>query len=78
MNRFENPERIKELNPAKTLKRIGLKNGDIICDIGAGSGIFYIPAAKLTSNLVYSLEINDEMLKIIDEKARKEGLSTLK
>jgi len=62
--KFENPVRIKELKPIETLIRIGLKENHVVCDIGAGSGIFTIPASMITKNKVYALEINDAMLSI--------------
>jgi ubiquinone/menaquinone biosynthesis C-methylase UbiE len=52
------------------LKKIGLRDNYTVCDIGAGSGIFTLPAAKITKNKVYALEINDEMLSIIGDKAK--------
>lgn len=67
--KFENPVRLLELSPSQTLLRIGLQNGQIVCDIGAGSGIFTIPAATLTENTVFALEINDELIPVIREKA---------
>ncbi len=68
-NKLENPARLAELNPKETLRRIGLGEKDIICDVGAGSGIFTIPAAGITTNTVYALEINDEFLAVIKDKA---------
>jgi len=76
-NKLENPERLAELSPKETLKRIGLGEQDLICDIGAGSGIFTIPAAKITKNTVFALEINDEFLDVIKEKARNENLTNI-
>ncbi|MPL97776.1 Ubiquinone/menaquinone biosynthesis C-methyltransferase UbiE [bioreactor metagenome] len=75
--KFENPIRMKELNPEETLKRIGLHDGSTLCDIGAGSGIFTILAAVLTKSKVYALEISDEMLSIIEEKARNGNLTNI-
>jgi len=77
LNKLENPVRIAELSPEKTLKRIGLDEKDVVVDIGAGSGIFTISAAKMTVNSVYAFDINSEFLEIIDEKARKEGLDNV-
>lgn len=74
--KLENPTRVSELDPNKTLERIGIGPNDTICDIGAGSGIFTIPAAYLTQR-VYALETDDEMLEIISEKAKKEGLTNI-
>lgn len=77
-SKLENPARLAELSPKKTLRKIGLREGDVFCDIGAGSGIFTIAGAQLTSNQVFALEINEEFLKIIGEKARKENLINIK
>lgn len=76
--KFENPARLQELNPTETLLRIGLQNGQVICDIGAGSGIFTIPAASITDNTVFALEINDELITVIAEKASREGLTNVR
>jgi Methylase involved in ubiquinone/menaquinone biosynthesis len=76
-SKLENTARLAELNPHETLKRIGLKRGDAVCDIGAGSGIFTIAAAKLTDNTVYALDINEELLQVIREKANNEKLGNV-
>ena len=75
--KLENPARLAELNPEYTLKRIGLKDGDVLCDIGAGSGIFTIPAAGTTRGAVYAVELRADMLDIIAEKARTAGLGNV-
>ena len=75
--KLENPVRLEELKPIETLRRIGLQENHVLCDIGAGSGIFTIPAAKITKNKVYALEINDEMLSVIGEKAKIEGAANI-
>jgi ubiquinone/menaquinone biosynthesis C-methylase UbiE len=75
--KLENPVRIAELDPAGTLRRIGIGDHDTLCDIGAGSGIFTIPAAQMTDGDVHALEIDDEMLEVIREKAKKEGLKNI-
>lgn len=76
--RLERPERLAELNPGKTLEKIGVGKNDVICDLGAGTGIFTIPAAQMTDNTVYALDINDEFLGIIEEKAKQAGLPNIK
>ncbi len=75
--KLENPVRLAELAPLETLKRIGLGNEQVVCDIGAGSGVFTIPAANITTNKVFALDINEEMLSIIAEKASKERLENI-
>jgi ubiquinone/menaquinone biosynthesis C-methylase UbiE len=77
-SKFENPERLIELNPEGTLKKIGIRENDVVVDIGAGSGVFAIPAAKITNNFVYALEINEKFLEIINVKAKNEKLTNIK
>lgn len=75
--KFESSARLSELKPAETLKRIGLMDSHILCDIGAGSGIFTLPGAKMTQNTVYALEESEEMLSIIRDKIRNENISNI-
>ena len=75
--KLENPTRMEELKPEDTLRRIGLQGNHVLSDIGAGSGIFAIPAAKITSNTVYALDINVEMLSLINDKAKQEGITNM-
>jgi ubiquinone/menaquinone biosynthesis C-methylase UbiE len=76
--KFENPVRLAELSPGETLKRVGLEEGMVLCDIGAGSGVFTLPAAQLTKKTVYALDVNDGALATIREKASTLGLENVK
>jgi ubiquinone/menaquinone biosynthesis C-methylase UbiE len=76
--KFENPIRLEELRPEETLRKVGLQKDHVLCDIGAGSGIFTVPAAKITKQIVYALEINEEMLSIIGDKAKTEGIENIR
>jgi ubiquinone/menaquinone biosynthesis C-methylase UbiE len=75
--RLENPTRLAELAPQETLMKIGLSENHVVCDIGAGTGVFTIPAAKMTKNKVYALDINEDMLDFIAEKADSEELGNV-
>ncbi len=75
--KLENPDRVEELSPEITLRTIGLRADDVFCDIGAGSGLFALQAAKMTSGNVYALEIDEDMLALIRKRADMQGLHHL-
>ena len=75
--KLENPWRLAELRPEWALKQIGLKPNQVLCDIGAGSGIFTLAAARITSGMVYALDIQQDMLNYIDQKAKAENLTNI-
>lgn len=75
--KLENPARVAELSPADTLTRAGISDGDAVCDIGAGSGLFATAAAGLTHAAVYAVDTDADILARLAEKARAEGLSNL-
>lgn len=71
LHKLDNPERREKLPPESVLQAFGLKAGDIVADIGCGSGYFSLPAARLVgdSGLVLAMDILPEMLEIVREKA---------
>jgi len=75
--KLENPRRVAELAPAATLARLGLRDGQTLCDIGAGSGLFSLAAARITSGAVWAADIDAELLAELDTRARAEGLANL-
>lgn len=76
-HKFENPARLHELKPIETLQLIGLRDDQTVCDIGAGSGIFTFPAARITKKSVYAVELKPELLETIGEKAKAEGFKNI-
>ena len=77
IEKLENPVRLEELAPENTLKRIGLEPGMTFADIGAGTGIFAIPAAKMTREKVFALEISEEMIQLLNQRKEEAGLDNL-
>ncbi|MCK8823640.1 class I SAM-dependent methyltransferase [Fuchsiella alkaliacetigena] len=73
-------ERQEILPPKETLKKLGLKKGATVADIGAGIGYFSLPAAQIVGSegLVYALDTSEEMLGALEEIVKEEGLANLK
>lgn len=75
---FESTARVEELSPVNTLKRIGFKEDMVLCDIGAGTGVFTFPAAEMSHNIIYSLEKSDEMIVILNERIIEREIRNIK
>jgi SAM-dependent methyltransferase len=73
---FEDPARPEKLQVERVLDVLGVREGARVADIGAGSGWFTVRAARRAgaSGLVYAVEINQDYLKHIEERARRENL----
>jgi SAM-dependent methyltransferase len=76
---LERPEREKEEHASKLLPSLKLKPGDVVADIGAGSGYYTFRLAKLVGpkGKVYAVDIQPEMLSIIRGKMKAKGLKNI-
>lgn len=72
---LERPEREKEEHASKLLPSLKIKPGDVVADIGAGSGFYTLKLADIVGpkGKVYAVDIQPEMLNIIRKRvaARK-------
>jgi SAM-dependent methyltransferase len=76
---FEDPKREEKLQINRVMDVLKIKEGSAVADIGAGSGWFTVRAARRVgaSGAVYAVDINQDYLKYIAERAKKEGLSNV-
>jgi len=60
-------------------EQLMLKPGMVACDMGSGNGYHTIPMAKAVApnGKVFASEIQQEMLTMLDERARKEGVNNI-
>ncbi|MDD9974856.1 MAG: class I SAM-dependent methyltransferase [Candidatus Poribacteria bacterium] len=77
---LERPEREREEMPNRLVELLKLKEGDVVADIGIGTG--YI-ARKISpkigeTGIIYGVEIQQEMLDILAEKMAEEGITNIK
>jgi ubiquinone/menaquinone biosynthesis C-methylase UbiE len=77
---LETPQRIQSLKIDETLSKLRLKPGDVVADIGAGSGIFEAPLAQAVSpkGTVYAVDIEKGLIDHINQRATEMKLTNVK
>lgn len=76
---LDRSERESEENPEGALDAIGIKQGMVVADIGAGTGYFSLRIAKRVgaSGKVYAEDIQPEMLRRLKQNATDQKLSNI-
>ena len=78
LKRMDNPDR--DLKVDEVIARLKLKPGDVVADIGSGSGSFSIPMARALApnGILYAVDIDRAMLDHVSERAKKEGVTNIR
>jgi ubiquinone/menaquinone biosynthesis C-methylase UbiE len=76
---LEDPGRNAWQKPEEVMARLGLKPGETVADIGAGSGYFTVRLARAVgpSGRVYAVDIDQRMLEYIQQRAKKDHLENI-
>ena len=79
IERLDRPDRTARLEIERVVSALKLKNGDVVADIGAGSGLFSRPLARAVapSGKIYASDIDPELLDYIAERARQERIANI-
>jgi ubiquinone/menaquinone biosynthesis C-methylase UbiE len=69
-HRLEAPERLHWLPPEEIVAAVGVRPGDAVADIGAGTGYFALPLAQAAGagGIVHAVDAQQEMLDLLKEK----------
>ena len=73
---LERPGRDEEQRPDEILRTMKLRNGDMVADLGAGTGYFTrrLARAVAPSGRVYAVDIQPEMLSLLKDNMEKAGV----
>ena len=76
---MERPGRLEKLKTDEVMARLELKPGDLVADVGAGSGVFSWPLARAVGpgGAVYAVEVDPGFLDFVREGAQKRGLGNV-
>lgn len=79
IKRLDSEERAKRLQVPKVIETLNLSAGQLVADIGAGSGLFARPLAKAVGEKgkVFAVDIEPAMLKHIEKTAQEQKLGNL-
>jgi len=60
-------------------RRVGLKPGHVVVDVGAGTGYYSFPAAELVGpeGRVYAVDISSELVELVRERSSRRRLSNV-
>jgi len=75
---FDDPARDAWQMPDRVVAALGLKRGDSVADLGAGTGYFTVRLAKSPAALkVYGADIEPAMVEYLRHRAMREGLKNI-
>ena len=75
---LERSERQQEENTALAINKMNLFDKEVVADIGAGSGYYTFKiASKVPTGKVYAVEIQDEMIKLLQDHKQKENTTNV-
>lgn len=75
---LEEPDRVARLQVPRVVQALGLRSGMSVADVGAGSGLFARPmATAVAPGLVYAVDVDAELLKILASRAKAAGVTTV-
>jgi predicted methyltransferase len=76
---LERADRDDEQRPDEVIRTMGLEDGDVVADLGCGTGYFARRMAKAVApgGRVYAVDIQPQMLRLLRSRVAEEGLTNV-
>jgi protein-L-isoaspartate O-methyltransferase len=76
---LERPERESEEQPSKAIKALGIRPGQVVADVGAGSGYYTVRLAKHVGRTgrVYASDLQPEMIVHLQRRLERERIENV-
>jgi ubiquinone/menaquinone biosynthesis C-methylase UbiE len=79
LSRLEDPERAAWQKPDEVIRALGLREGAVACDLGAGPGVFVPGLARAVGprGRVHAIDVEPRMIDLLRARIREAGLSNV-
>jgi ubiquinone/menaquinone biosynthesis C-methylase UbiE len=76
---LESPNRLQGLKIPEVIAALKLTRGQLVADVGAGTGVFTLPLARAVrpGGTVYAVEVDEKLLEHITETATEQGVANV-
>ncbi len=77
---MESANRVRKLQVERVVQALDVKPGEVVADLGAGSGLFTRPLARKVGpdGLVYAIDIDRALLDHVEETAHEQNLPNIR
>jgi ubiquinone/menaquinone biosynthesis C-methylase UbiE len=79
LERLLDPERETWQKPDEVVAALGLRPGSLVCDVGAGPGVFALRMARVVGpgGRVHALDVDPRMIALLRARAAEAGLANV-
>jgi ubiquinone/menaquinone biosynthesis C-methylase UbiE len=76
---LERPERVAAMKIPEVLAKLDLKSGDVVADLGAGTGLFAWPLGKAVApGMVYAVEVDKDFVAVMQDRLKQQALPNVR
>ena len=76
---LEGPERLAGLKIPEVIGKLELKPGQLVADLGAGTGVFAWPIARAVApGTVYAVEVDKDFVALMEDRLEKQALTNVR
>lgn len=79
LGKLEDPEREAWQKPDRVVEALGLRVGDVACDVGAGPGYMALRMARAVgpTGAVYAIDVDPRMIETIGQRIQETGIDNV-
>jgi ubiquinone/menaquinone biosynthesis C-methylase UbiE len=76
---LERPDRVAGMKIPEVIAKLELKSGEVVADLGAGTGLFAWPIARAVApGTVYAVEVDQEFIALMQQRVKEQNLTNVR